>query len=213
LGHAEKGRKYNVTDILNLIFHHGFSTADKLTDISGRGVGMDVVKTELQKLGGTITIQTREGNGTHFYMQIPVTQAILPAFFISSGETVLGLPSIFVKSIQPYEAQRCVYVQNELYYRLDKEPSRAIHLPRLLGTDDLETETKVVVQIRHFDQLFALLVEDVIEEKEATIIPLKGKLSQLPLFSAICNFSAKSLAYILDIPQLISLYRGNHGQA
>ncbi len=211
-GLAEKGKKYNDPDILNFIFHPGFSTAEKLTDISGRGVGMDVVKTELQKLGGTITIQTREGNGTHFYIQIPVTQAILPAFFISSGETVLGLPSLFVKSIQPYEAQRCVYVQNELYYRLNKEPSRAIHLPRLLGTDDLETETKVVVQIRHFDQLFALLVEDVIEEKETTIIPLKGKLSKLPLFSAICNFSAKSLAYILDIPQLISLYRGNHGQ-
>ncbi len=209
-GLAEKDRKYSDNDILDFIFNPGFSTSEKLSDISGRGVGMDVVRTELEKLGGTIRIQTIEGKGTHFHMQIPVTQAILPAFFISSGDTVLGLPSLFVKSIQPYEAERCVYVQNHLYYRFNEEPSRAIHLPRLLGIDDLETEVRVVIHVHHFDQFFAFLVEDVIEEKEVTITPLKGKLSQLPLFSAICNFSAQSVGYILDIPQLISRLRGDH---
>ncbi|NOY23438.1 MAG: hypothetical protein GXO70_08000 [Acidobacteria bacterium] len=211
-GLAEKKKKYSDNEILDFIFQPGFSTSKKITDISGRGVGMDVVQTELNKLGGTIRIQTTMGKGSHFYIQIPVTQAILPVFFISSGDTVLGIPSLFVKSIQPYEAGRCVYVQDQLYYRLNEEPFRAIHLPRLLGVDDLETDLRVVVQIRHFDQLFAFLVEDVIEEKEVTITPLKGKLSQLPLFSAICNFSAQSVGYILDVPQLISLLRGSHEQ-
>ncbi len=212
-GLADKDKTYSDSEVLDFIFRPGFSTSKDVTDISGRGVGMDVVKTELNKLGGTIRIQTTRGKGTHFYMQIPVTQAILPAFFISSGDTVLGLPSLFVKSIQPYEKNRCMYVQNQLFYRLDNEPSRAIHIPRLLGIDNLETEIRVVVQIQHFDQLFSFLVEDMIEEKEVTITPLKGKLSQLPLFSAICNFSAESVGFILDIPYLISLLRGENEQA
>ncbi len=211
-GLAEKKKKHSDNEILDFIFQPGFSTSKRITDVSGRGVGMDVVKTELNKLGGTIRIQTTIGKGTRFYIQIPVTRAILPVFFISSGDTVLGIPSLFVKSIQPYEAGRCVYVQDQLYYRLNEEPFRAVHLPRLLGGDNLETDLQVVVQIQHFDQLFAFLVEDVIEEKEVTITPLKGKLSQLPLFSAICNFSAQSVGYILDIPQLISLLRGGHEQ-
>ena len=211
-GITEKKRKYSDTEILDFIFRPGFSTSESITDISGRGVGLDVVKTELNKLGGTIRIQTTPGKGTCFHIQIPVTQAILPVFFVSSGESVLGLPSLFVESIQPYEEKRCTYVQNQLYYRLNGTPSRAVHLPRLLGIDDLNTEVRIMVQIRHFDQPFAFLVEDVIEEKEVTITPLKGKLSQLPLFSAICNFSSESVGYILDIPQLVSRLRGGHEQ-
>ncbi len=210
LGMAGKKQDYSDNEILDFIFHPGFSTSENVSDISGRGVGMDVVKTELSKLGGTIRIQTRTGEGTHFYIQIPVTQAILPVFFIRSGETVLGLPSLFIEAIHPYEAKHCTYVRDCLYYRLNGEASRAIHLPRLLKVDDLDTEIGIVIQIRHFDRVFAFLVEDVIEEKEVTITPLTGKLSQLPLFSAICNFSANSVGYILDIPKVISLLRGNH---
>ncbi|NOZ13394.1 MAG: hypothetical protein GXO69_07065 [Acidobacteria bacterium] len=213
LGMAEEKQDYSDNEIFDFIFRPGFSTSENVSDISGRGVGMDVVKTELSKLGGTIRIRTRVGEGTHFYIQIPVTQAILPVFFIRSGETVLGLPSLFVEAIHPYEAARCTYVRECLYYRLNGEASRAIHLPRLLKVDDLDTEIGIVVQIRHFDRVFAFLVEDVIEEKEVTITPLTGKLSQLPLFSAICNFSANSVGYILDVPELISLLRGSHEPA
>ncbi len=212
-GIADKNTAYSENEILDFIFHPGFSTSENVTNISGRGVGMDVVMTEINKLGGTIQIKTAPEKGSSFSMQIPVTRAILPVFFISSGKTVLGIPSLFVKSIQPYETDKCVYVRNRLYYRLNEDAFRAVHIPRLLGVDDLDTDIRVVMQLHYFDQVLAFLVEDVKEEKEVTITPLSGKLQQLPLFSAICNFSAESVGFIFDIPQLATRLRGNHESA
>src|SRR5260370_35663429 len=91
---AEQAARQSDRELVNLIFLPGFSTADKVTQFSGRGVGMDVVRTNIEKIGGTVNIESRVGRGTTVKMKIPLTLAIIPALIVSSGGDRYAIPQV-----------------------------------------------------------------------------------------------------------------------
>src|SRR6185436_14761020 len=91
---TEEGARLSDRDLVQLIFAPGFSTADKVTDVSGRGVGMDVVKTNIEKIGGMVEIQNRPGKGITLKMRIPLTLAIIPALIVSCRGNRFAIPQI-----------------------------------------------------------------------------------------------------------------------
>jgi len=208
-GLATRGRKYETSELIDMLFEPGFSTAETITDISGRGVGLDVVKTEINRLGGTISVSSTDGNGTAVRIQLPITRAILPICFVSNGNVVLGLPLLFVTDIRHYEPERASYVRDRLFYRLDNESLPTIHLPLLLKTMDLTTEPGIVIVMQHFGTRFCVLAEDILDEREVTVTPFRGKLSQMPMVSGICTYSDRNLGYILDVPRMIQIAGGH----
>ena len=88
-------------DAVQLIFLPGFSTAEKITNVSGRGVGMDVVKTNIEKIGGTVDIQSLTGRGTTLKIKIPLTLAIIPALIITNGKNRYAIPQVELARIGP----------------------------------------------------------------------------------------------------------------
>src|SRR5262249_15614025 len=91
---TEQVARMSDRDLVNLVFLPGFSTADRVTQFSGRGVGMDVVKTNVEKIGGTVAIESRLGHGTSIRMRIPLTLAIIPALIVSSGGDRYAIPPV-----------------------------------------------------------------------------------------------------------------------
>src|SRR5207253_10565895 len=91
---ADQAARMTEREITNLIFLAGFSTAEKVTNVSGRGVGMDVVKTNIEKIGGTVDLQSRPGQGTTVKVKIPLTLAIIPALIVTSGGDRYAIPQV-----------------------------------------------------------------------------------------------------------------------
>ncbi len=209
-GLASTNQSFTDTEIMGLIFQPGFSTADGVSEVSGRGVGLDAVKEDVNRLGGSIQVRSEPGSGTAFILQIPITRAILPVCFVRSGDTVLALPLLFVADVQPYREDETAYVRDRLFYQLQDATLPAIQLPLLLNTADLTTENRIVLKITHVEQPFCLIVEDILGQREIAMTPFSGKPARIPLVSGICNYSANSLGYVLDIPELTRHIGGYH---
>lgn len=202
-GFVPTTKDYTKQEIIDFIFTPGFSTVDEISDISGRGVGMDVVKNTLNSIGGNIVIESEQGKGTKALIQIPVTQAVISLFLIKSGEFLLGIPSFYVTNVEKFESTKSKYVQSRMYYRLQEKTIPIVNISLLLNTIDLDTTPSIVMVVNYLGQDYGLLVENILEEKEVTVKPLSGKLKNIPLVSGICEFSSKSLIYVIDLGDLI----------
>ena len=120
----------------NLIFLPGFSTADKVTNVSGRGVGMDVVKTNIEKIGGTVDVQSKPGAGTTVRMKIPLTLAIIPALIVTNGGERYAIPQISLLELVRLEGEdakkRIELIQGVPVYRLRGRLLPLVYLDREL---------------------------------------------------------------------------------
>lgn len=209
-GLFSKDQTISDSEIMGVIFQPGFSTAEAVSETSGRGVGLDAVRDDVNRLGGTIQVRSNPGEGTVFLLQIPITRAILPVCFVRSGETVLAIPLLFVTEVQPYRESETAWVGDRLFYQIADGSLPAIQLPMLLNTADLMTESRILLKIAHTGQPFCLIVEDILGQREVTMTPFSGKPARIPLISGVCNYSADALGYVLDIPQLSALVGGFH---
>ncbi len=135
---AEQARDMSRNEAIRLIFHPGFSTAEKVTDVSGRGVGMDVVRTNIEKLGGAISVDTEVGLGTTFHIKLPLTLAIIPSLIVRCGEDRFAIPQVSISElvrIKPSEvAQKVERVKDAEVLRL-----RGSLLPLVRLSDALKT--------------------------------------------------------------------------
>lgn len=124
-------------ELLNLIFLPGFSTAEKVTSVSGRGVGMDVVKTNIEKIGGTVDIQSRPGQGTALKIKIPLTLAIIPALLVTSGGDRYAIPQVSLLELVRLEGEQArkgiEMIHGVPVYRLRGHLLPLVHLKRELG--------------------------------------------------------------------------------
>ncbi len=202
-GVIKSSQEFTTQEAVDLIFLPGFSTAEEISDISGRGVGMDIVKSTINSIGGSIIVDSNKGEGTKVLIQIPITQAVVSLFLIKSGKFLLGIPSFYVSTVEKFENSKAKYVHNRMYYRFGNNTIPIVNISLLLGTVDLDTNPSIILLVKHLGQDYGLLVEDILEEKEVTVKPLSGKLKNLPLISGICEFSNKSLVYVVDIGDLI----------
>lgn len=186
-----------------LIFEPGFSTADKVTTVSGRGVGMDVVRTNIESVRGTATLHSTPGKGTRFTLRLPLTLAIAPALILDVAGSKLAIPQHSVMEI--VEAKRdgsgiLKTVQGALVVDLRGDVLPAIDLAQLLGISRQPTaaQPQVVVVVRSSGSTIGLVVDAVIEVQEIVVKPLNRSLSRLEVYSGQTILGDGSVLLILE---------------
>jgi two-component system chemotaxis sensor kinase CheA len=188
---------------LDLIFHPGLSTADQVTSISGRGVGMDVVKTVLDRLKGTISIKTEEAKGTTFYLRVPLTLAIIKALLFRVGERMYAVPLASVVEITRAAQSEVHRVEGHDVIRLREEILTLVHL-RALGPQPASTKNMFVVVVSLSDRKFGLVVDRMVGEEELVIKALDDQLVATELVSGASILGDGTVVLILNISAVVS---------
>jgi two-component system chemotaxis sensor kinase CheA len=202
-------------ELLQLVFLPGFSTASAVTNVSGRGVGMDVVRTNVEKIGGKVEIESRAGKGTTLRMRIPLTLAIIPALIVRSINQSFALPQGSLSElvhIPPDQAASAIeWIENAPLYRLRGQLLPLIFLDRLLmpGVEHkLSTERDNFIAVLDADgRRFGLVVDGLADPEEIVVKPLSAVLKGIGLFSGATVLGNADLALILD-PGSIALKAG-----
>lgn len=174
--------------IQQYIFHPGFSTAEQVTSVSGRGVGMDVVRFNIEKIGGSVEMRSTEGQGTHFTIKIPLTLAIVSALIIGTAQDRFAIPQLSVSElvlINAEGAQQVEHVKNSKVLRLRGNLLPLIDLEELMGYPHTGHDDRpryvVVTKVTQF--MFGIIVDKVYDLEEIVVKPVTRLLKDLPLFS------------------------------
>ncbi len=195
----EEAERMSDHEALNLIFKPGFSTAEKVTNISGRGVGMDVVKTNIERLGGSIEIRSVKGAGTTVRIKIPLTLAIVPALIVVSGGERYAIPQVSLKelvNIEDPEKEIHRIGQSE-FYRLRGNIIPLVRLAKVLGQSDGQARSLVILTSGTMD--FGLLVDEVRDSEEIVVKPLDRFLKGIPIYAGATIMGDGKVALILDV--------------
>jgi two-component system chemotaxis sensor kinase CheA len=201
-GEAEVQRMSN-EDICRFIFAPGFSTAGAVTSLSGRGVGMDVVRENIEAIGGSISLSTRLGQGTCFSIKIPLTLAIAPALIVQAGNHRFALPQVSVVEavgLGPGAAHTLERVQGAKILRLRHEVLPVADLCELFGLAEQanESDARLVIVMRVGALAFGILVNAVADVQEIVVKPLGASLMHLKVFSGHTILGDGSVVLILD---------------
>jgi two-component system chemotaxis sensor kinase CheA len=207
-GVVEPNATLTDTQVFDLIFEPGFSTASEVTDISGRGVGMDVVKKNIQSLGGRIQVSSEAGKGSCFKVNLPLTLAILDGQLVRVGTEVYIIPLIsIVESLQTKTDLINRVSGNMLMYRLreDNVPVLPIYQLFNLEADNVEIDKALLVVVESDGQKVGLMVDDLLAQQQVVIKSLKDNYQQVDGISGATILGDGSVAMILDIPGMISM--------
>jgi two-component system chemotaxis sensor kinase CheA len=202
-------------ELLQMIFLPGFSTATAVTNVSGRGVGMDVVRTNVEKIGGKVEIDSRTGKGTTLRLRIPLTLAIIHALIVRSINQSFALPqgalSELVHIPQEQAATAIEWIENAPLYRLRGKLLPLVFLDRLLmpgAEHKIVTERDNFIAVLDADgRRFGLVVDGLADPEEIVVKPLSAVLKNIGLFSGATVLGNADLALILD-PGAIALKAG-----
>ncbi|GEM_PF-6413635 len=207
LGLTKLYSKLTEEQLLQFIFHQGFSTKSEASYISGRGVGLETVKGILTSIGGDIYVKTVKDKGTTFTLKLPLTTAIMPMFFVNIDDFIVCFPEFSVEKIEEYEETKMKLINDKSYYLSEGQPIPLINLPQLINRITLFSKLSIVVTVNFANTTVCVLVDEIIDHDERKIMPFKGKLEKVPLFSAICRYSENRIGYVLDMNQLIDFTR------
>src|SRR5882724_331444 len=203
---AEQAVRMSEHEACNLIFLPGFSTAEAVTNVSGRGVGMDVVKTNIEKIGGTVEVQTRAGAGTTVKMKIPLTLAIIPALLVTSGGERFAIPQVNLLELVRIEEQNVAKslerVQGAPVYRLRGQLLPLVNLSEELGLEKdkaNEDEGVNIVVVQADARHFGLVVDRVTDTEEIVVKPLNKQLKSIHAFAGATILGDGRVALILDV--------------
>ena len=199
----------NLTDIeaFNLIFEPGFSTAAEVTDISGRGVGLDVVRRQIEKLNGSVTVWSEKGNGTVvFTIKLPLTLAIIQGLLVRVGEEIYAIPITSVIESQRIFDSDIKILDNYEVFNVREDVVSIIRLNRLFGLKtDEERTTHYTVIVGSGDKKIGLMVDQLIGEEDVVIKPLKDKYTNVPGIAGATILGDGKVSLILDVSQLLEL--------
>ena len=200
------GQAERMTDAewMNMIFVPGFSTAEAVTTISGRGVGMDVVKSNLDRIGGTIEVQSRPGLGTLMKLKIPLTLAIIPALCVTAGGDDYAIPQANLVELVRLEGQAARQgierIQNAAVHRLRGMLLPLVFLSEWLGVDSHGEAGSTTIAVLQTDKRqFGLVVDTVGESREIIVKPLGRPVSQVSSYAGATILGDGHVALILDI--------------
>ncbi|MCG2597632.1 MAG: chemotaxis protein CheA [Achromobacter sp.] len=189
-------------EIWQLIFAPGFSTAEKVTDISGRGVGMDVVRRNIQDMGGHVQLSCEPGNGTTTRIVLPLTLAILDGMSVRVGEETFILPLNHVtESLQPTNDQIYSVAGNERVMHVRGEYLPLVEMHRVFSVSEAQTDPTqaIAVIMQAEDRRFALLVDHLIGQHQVVVKNLESNYRKVPGISAATILGDGSVALIVDV--------------
>lgn len=197
--------------LLNMIMESGFSTAETINQVAGRGVGMDVVNTEIKQLGGLLNIDTETGKGTSFIISMPLTLAITRALMISVGEETYAVPLMGVQGVERItgEELRNIQLLDKPVYRWLEEDYKLIHLGSAMGTSrpspPLDDSRIPLLLVRSGDYRAAIQVENLLGSREVVVKPVGPQISTLRGITGATIMGDGQVVLILDLGVLIRL--------
>lgn len=204
--HPEQARAMSDREALQLVFRPGFSTAERVTEVSGRGVGMDVVKTNIERLGGTVTIETQIGRGTTFHVKLPLTLAIIPSLIVRSAGRRYAIPQTSIRELVRLKAsdvaQRIEHIKRAQLFRLRGTLLPLIQLSAALDAQvDPSVSTGramniIVVEAGHLR--YGLVVDGLCDSEEIVVKPLGRHMKGCSCLAAATILGDGSVALILD---------------
>ena len=204
---SEQAERMGDREAVNLIFLPGFSTAERVTNVSGRGVGLDVVKTNIEKIGGTVDVASKLGEGTTMKIKIPLTLAIIPALIVTCGHGRYAIPQVSLLELVRLEGEQALKGIESIHgapvYRLRGDLLPLVYLNRQLQIDQEEGEEGPeainIVVLRADDRQFGLVVEDINDTEEIVVKPLGKQLKGISVFAGATIMGDGRVALILDI--------------
>jgi two-component system chemotaxis sensor kinase CheA len=205
----EAADRMSEREILQLIFAPGFSTKEAVSNVSGRGVGMDVVKTNIENIGGIVDISTELGRGTTIRMKIPLTLAIIPTVTIESGGERFAIPQIsLIELVSLNDEQGSAhieYLSGAPVYRLRGNLLPLIFFNELLALEDRAVDGRTIAVLQADGQQFGLVVDEVVNTEEIVVKPLSQQLKRISVYSGATILGDGRVALILDVLALAAM--------
>jgi len=193
-------------EAFNLIFEPGFSTAAKITNISGRGVGLDVVRKQVEKLNGNVSIWSERGKGTKYTIKLPLTLAIIQGLLVRVGTEVYAIPITSVIDSHRIRPNEIKIIDNYEVFNVRKDVISLLRLDRLFGIPSDEAGAfHYVVVVGSGDKKMGLIVDSLIGEEDVVIKPLKDRYTLSPGIAGATILGDGKVSLIIDVSQLLDL--------
>ncbi|MFO7730759.1 MAG: chemotaxis protein CheA [Spirochaetia bacterium] len=205
-GLIHPNKKLTEIEAFNLIFEPGFSTAKQVTNLSGRGVGLDVVKKQIEKLNGNVSVWSERGEGSRITIKIPLTLAIIQGLLIRVGEEIYAIPITSVVDSHRINAGDVKMIDNYEVFNVREDVVSLLRLSRLFGVpSNDQKETQYVVIVGSGEKKMGLMVDSLIGEEDVVIKPLKDKYTNIPGIAGATILGDGTVALIIDVSQLLDL--------
>ncbi|MDC7241777.1 MAG: chemotaxis protein CheW [Spirochaetales bacterium] len=198
----------NLSDVeaYNLIFDPGFSTAKEITNISGRGVGLDVVRKEIEKLNGTVTVHSSPGEGSRFTIKLPLTLAIIQGLLVRVGTEVYAIPITSVIESHRIKPEEIKIIDNHEVFNVREDVISLVRMNRLFRLETEESKDyNFVVIVGSGDKKMGLMVDSLIGEEDVVIKPLKDRYTNSPGIAGATILGDGTVSLIIDVSQLLDL--------
>jgi two-component system, chemotaxis family, sensor kinase CheA len=191
-------------DIMALVFQPGFSTATKVTNVSGRGVGMDVVKTNIERIGGTVSVDSTLGEGTVWRLTIPLTLAIIQALTVDCGDQRYVVPQVAVLELVFIDGQstKIEYASGAPVYRLRGKLLPLVRLDRALGLEVGADQGVYIMVLQADGRRFGLVVDRVLNTEEVVVKALNSRFKDIGLYAGATILGDGKVGLILDVSSL-----------
>jgi chemosensory pili system protein ChpA (sensor histidine kinase/response regulator) len=210
MGLINTGEEHSAGDLANLIFTPGFSTAETVTELSGRGVGMDVVRSEVNAMGGRIETATAAGQGTSFKLVLPLTTAVTQVVMVRCGTTIVALPATLIEIVRRASAKELDDAYTSGSYPLGERSLMFFWFGSLLQegprSQEVVGRTRPIIVVRSAQQRIALHVDEVLGTQEVVVKNLGPQLSRLPGLAGMTLLASGSVALIYNPVALATLY-------
>lgn len=215
----DQASSFGEQDFFQLLFHPGFSTAEKLSNVSGRGVGMDVVKTNIERIGGNVELSSKFGFGTSTVLRIPLTLAILPALIVKQGPALFAIPQSRIIEVLQVDSTSekgpsIEFLESQAFCRLRGQllPLVSLHGIFAANTKSFTTgplgsgqaDTSDIVVLESDGVSFGIVVEQIKDSIDIVVKPLGQILSSIGIFSGATILGDGQIALTLDVSGLAS---------
>jgi two-component system chemotaxis sensor kinase CheA len=208
---AEKGiispnKVLSDVEAFNLIFEPGFSTARQITAISGRGVGLDVVRRSIEKLNGTVTVNSEHGKGTKFTIKLPLTLAIIQGLLVRVGPEIYSIPITSVIESLRIKPEDIQMIDNYEVFNIRSDVISLLRLNRLFGIKTEEQQDyNFIVIVGTAEKKMGFMVDSLIGEEDVVIKPLRDQFTNSPGIAGASILGDGSVSLIIDVSQLLEL--------
>ncbi|MCP4105391.1 MAG: hybrid sensor histidine kinase/response regulator [Desulfobacteraceae bacterium] len=209
------------TEIINLIFHPGLSSSDIITDLSGRGVGMDVVKKNIiEDLKGSISIETKHGMGTSFHIRLPLTMAVIHVLFVNVSDMTFAVPANYIDEIIKIPETEIISVMDKKAVRLREQIIPIVNLTDILGlvsttlnsTQDDERDFLILIASMGNEKL-GVIIDSLLDEEDMVIKPLPSHMKDIQLVSGAIISGKNEIFNVLNMPKIIEVAKDMKIQA
>jgi len=202
---AEQGDAMTDKEIIDLLFRPSFSTAEKISDVSGRGVGLDVVKTKIESLGGDVEVRTTLGQGSNFIIRLPLTLAIIQSLMVELGTEKYAIPLGSIQTIEDVPVSEVKYVQTKEVINLRGTVIPLIRLNEVLDVESAKAkdENLTVVIVTKGDKLAGFVVDNLIGQQEIVIKSIGKYINNSKMISGATILGDGEVALILDVNTLV----------